>query len=166
MYEISCTKRFLDWTLCIVLITTIDAKVSQYNRHLISNIKRDKRWDGKYHITGFIDVDEVACLLASADSVIFPFKTGITQRNGSFMAARLQGSFVVATSYEKEGYYKEENVFYALPNDIKSMKKGLLDNINNKKVVRDNVLEWSNIAQLHVDLYKKILSRNVCNNIK
>ena len=133
----------------------------QENAHHSQLLKRlsDKRWLGNVFVTGYLPSVEVGRILAASDAAVFPFVKGLGMRNTSYWAARAQSVFVLTTHQSRRGYFADENVFYAAPRDIASMKNalreysGTTNSCNNEKLSG-----WSKIADEHVKFYAEILN--------
>ena len=117
-------------------------------------------WVGKVTITGFLPSDDVASLLAIADAVILPFRSGGGEWNTSIHGAVLNGAFVITTSLTRNGYDKRRNVYYAKLDDIQEMKSALLMYAGKKRIydVEIDRDEWLGIANKHRLLYASILT--------
>lgn len=142
----------------IVLITHLDAHKDPYHKTIIECINNGV-WAKKAVITGFLSAEEVAKVLCAADAAIFPFKNGVGMRNGSFLAARVQGTFTITTSKVKQGYDHSENVYYASPGDNEVMRCALseYEGRREEKGNRES-FDWAKIADEHVSLYRDIVA--------
>lgn len=120
-------------------------------------------WFGKVTIAGFLASGEAAKLLAAADAVILPFRTGGGEWNTSLHAAVLQGSFVLTTSPDRNGYEQEHNVYYANVNNVVEMKSALDAHAGTRRAYSADVDKdgWHKIADQHCLLYEDILSKCV-----
>ena len=118
-------------------------------------------WLGKVTITGFLPSGEVAGLLAAADAVILPFRDGGGEWNTSLHAAGLQGSFVITTSRDRNGYDSEHNVYYAKLNDVQEMRSALDGHAGTRREHSTDMVggEWHRIAVQHRSLYETLLSK-------
>jgi glycosyltransferase involved in cell wall biosynthesis len=143
----------------VVLISNLDKVDDPYQTKIRIKIS-DKKWVGHVFLTGNLDPHEVANYLKMADAAIFPFKSGVGKRNGSVLAAMVQGTFVLTTSTTETGYCDQRNTYYAVPNNLVEMT-GALDRYaarrSNRPLVSDVV--WSDIATEHLMVYNKVLSR-------
>ncbi|MBU1754434.1 hypothetical protein KKG56_11400 [bacterium] len=146
----------------IVLICELSSSNS-YHRCIL-NIINQEPWLGKVFVTGFLNAKDVGSILSSADVVIFPFVKGVNQRNTSFLAAKVQGSFILTTSKNQYGYNIEENVYYSRPKDIMDMKKSLRL-YSGKHILPqlDHSYNWDYIADKHLSIYRNLLS-NISNS--
>lgn len=141
----------------IVIAGEID-KEGTYSNEIMRCASADS-WLGKITITGFLPVDEVAALLAVADAVILPFRTGGGEWNTSIHGAVLNGAFVITTSLTRGGYDKSSNVYYAEVDNIQEMRSALakfagIRREPNADIDRD---EWQQIADKHRKLYLELL---------
>lgn len=147
----------------LVLITELNLDDPYHNT--IYKLMSNSEWSGNCSVTGYLPPEDVAKILKVADAAIFPFKEGVGMRNGSFLAAKAQGSFTITTSKKLVDYYDpESNVFYARPGDIIKMKTVLTDHFirdntkkNNEKIVLN---EWEDVAIKHVKLYSEIFEQH------
>ena len=64
-------------------------------------------------------------MLAAADAVVLPFRSGGGSWNSSIKAAAVQGTFVLTTSTERHGLDPDGNVYYARPSDAKDLMEAL-----------------------------------------
>lgn len=120
-------------------------------------------WAGKVTVTGFLPPAAVAALLAVADAVILPFRTGGGEWNTSMHAAVLQGTFVITTSLAKNGYDKKVNVYYGKVDDVQGMKSALNVYSGRRREYHPDVDrdEWQQIAVEHRSLYEAIIPRQI-----
>jgi glycosyltransferase involved in cell wall biosynthesis len=118
-------------------------------------------WKGRVTITGFVDPECAARLLAASDAAVFPFVDGGGIWNSSLHAASDQGTFVLTTSGERRGYDAEANVYHAAPDDIDDMRKGLLSYLGSRRppAIAAAEAEWTRIAQAHVALYRTVAGK-------
>lgn len=117
-------------------------------------------WAGKVTFTGFLPSGEMAALLAVADAVVLPFRTGGGEWNTSIHGAVVQGVFVLTTSATLRGYDKKHNVYYSEIDNISEMKAALANFIGKRReydpeIDRD---EWQKISDEHLALYKEVLA--------
>lgn len=126
-----------------------------YQKELLEKINSGV-WRDRTVVTGFLPPDEVGLILAAADAAVFPFADGVAFRNTSFLAARAQGTFVLTTSRKRHGYSADENVFYAMPDDIPAMRQALDTHAGQRLKQKNDAGEWAHIAGRHLALYKEI----------
>ena len=117
-------------------------------------------WQGKVTIAGFLPSHDATRLMAAADAVILPFREGGGEWNTSLHAAVLQGSFVLTTSRNRNGYDPEHNVYYAKLNDVREMRAALGDHAGTRRERPGDTAgdEWRRIAARHRQLYEELLS--------
>ncbi|HEY4964239.1 MAG TPA: glycosyltransferase [Candidatus Saccharimonadales bacterium] len=131
-----------------------------YNQKIIDRASMNP-WAGKVTITGFLSSDDVAALLAVADAVILPFRTGGGEWNTSIHSAVLQGAFVLTTSQSSCGFDKKHNVYYSEIDNIQEMKSALSNYAGRRReydpeIDRD---EWLKISTDHYSLYEALLAK-------
>lgn len=129
-------------------------------RKKILELASAEPWTEKVTITGFLLPAAVAALLSIADAVVLPYRVGGGEWNTSIHAAILQGSFVITTSLNPNGYDEKHNVFYAKIDDVQNMRSALNTFSGRKRkydadIDRD---EWQQIADKHRSLYEALLS--------
>ena len=141
----------------LVLICDLDPKDSY--QESISRLAESPEWYGKCCITGYLEDQEVAAVLASADAAVFPFVDGSTQRNGSVLAARLQGTLVVTTHAHFRGYTPSEHTYYVAPGDAEGIRDAL-DNYAGMRLDGEPcVADWNDIALQHFKIYERIMEK-------
>jgi glycosyltransferase involved in cell wall biosynthesis len=115
-------------------------------------------WAGKVTFTGFLPATEAGSILAAADAVVLPFQAGGGLWNTSLHGAALQGTFVLTTSQEQQGYDPSRNIFFARPGDIDSMRKalGTYTGRRNSDENIKNFPNWESIAAAHMSIYRSI----------
>lgn len=139
----------------LVLMCELDPKDS-YQASIIRFVESTE-WRGKCFITGYMGDQAVASILASADAAVFPFVRGSTPRNGSVLAARLQGTFIVTTHAEFRGYNKTEHTFYVAPGDVVGIREAITTYSGISFDGVPAVATWDDIAIKHYDLYERII---------
>lgn len=129
-------------------------------RHEILRRASAESWSGKVIITGFLPAADVAALLAVADAVILPFRTGGGEWNTSIHGAVLNGAFVITTSLTQHGYVKKRNVYFAKVDDIQEMRLALAAYAGMRREYHADIDrdEWRQIADKHCALYEGLLS--------
>jgi glycosyltransferase involved in cell wall biosynthesis len=138
----------------IVLICDLDNK-DAYHRSILAHVN-SSLWRGKSFVTGYLPSAEVAALLATADAAVYPFMAGTTPRNGSVLAARLQGTFVVTTHIERRGYDNAEHTAYVAPGDVIAIKNAIDMWSGTRFEGQPIVASWDEIARLHKNLYENL----------
>jgi glycosyltransferase involved in cell wall biosynthesis len=138
----------------IVLITQLDPKRNPYHL-MLSALVNQPKWVGKVVITGYLDATDVARVLYSADAVVFPFLNGVGMRNGSFLAARDQGTFTLTTSKKLKGYDPVLNVYYCQPGNIEEMRQALIKYKGFSLEYTELIpYDWADVADSHILLYR------------
>ena len=142
-----------------ILITgEIDKKKDYF--HKIMERASIRSWVDKVTITGFLPAVDMAALLAVADAVILPFKTGGGEWNTSIHGAVLNGAFVITTSLNQSGYDKKRNVYFAKVDDVQEMRSALAAYAGIRREYDPDIDkdEWRQIADEHRSLYESLLS--------
>ncbi len=101
---------------------------------------------------------KIAQWLASADLCVFPFKGGLSPRNGSFLAAAQQDTYIVTASRDKHGFYPGENIYYVKPGSPEELKTAM-DFTGRRKRTKKMVPEWNDIAMKHLKMYGEMMGR-------
>lgn len=146
----------------LVLICDLDP-ADAYQSSIL-HLSETRPWGGNCFVTGYLPADDISRILASADAAVFPFIHGATTRNGSILAARLQGTFVVTTHLERRGYDAGEHTSYVAPGHSAGMRKEL-DRWAGKRIEGvPPVSSWQDIAERHTALYSTVLETWRCRN--
>ena len=134
----------------IVLIGDLNMN-DPYQKSLMEKAEQAP-WREHVTVTGFMPPTEAARLLSAADAVVLPFQGGGGLWNTSLHAAAMQGTFVLTTSFDRQGYNSTENIYYAKPGDIEQMRSAL-QNYAGRKIDLPQLPEWDFISKAHVQLY-------------
>ena len=114
-------------------------------------------WKGKVTITGFVEAEEAARHLSLADAVVYPHVNGGGIWNTSLHAAVCQGTFVLTTSTERNGYDAVSNIYYVPPQAIDEMRQALVHYAGIRNVNRvDAEDSWRALATAHATLYRSV----------
>ena len=140
----------------LVLICDLNPD-NEYHRVILDRVNQEP-WLGKVTITGFLPADRVGRILAAADAVVLPFRDGGGIWNTSIHAAMTQGTFVLTTSRELQGYHVAANIYYAQPDDIADMRTALLTygGRSRNETDEDPASEWEAIADAHRAFYASV----------
>jgi glycosyltransferase involved in cell wall biosynthesis len=141
----------------IVLICDLTS-CHPYQKKILLRIN-EAPWAGKVFITGFLPADTVARILAAADAAVFPFRKGASCRNGSLLAAKEQGTFILTTHRSRRGFDESENIYYSAVNDLDSMRRMLRVYVGRKRSSAATSDNWSTITESHLGLYRDILNK-------
>lgn len=139
----------------IVLACDLDPS-DPYHAEIIKRT-RSETWKKKVTVTGFLPPLEVAKILATADAMVFPFREGTGAWNTSIQGAVAQGTFVMTTSRERNGFDEKRNIFYAAPGDLTGMREALACHMGRRALPQDISGDWSSIAREHVRFYRELL---------
>jgi glycosyltransferase involved in cell wall biosynthesis len=145
----------------IVLISDLSSN-DAYQASILDYANREP-WDGKVTITGYLPAEEVGRILAAADALVLPFRDGGGMWNTSIRAGATQGTFVLTTARERQGYDSGDNVYYARPDDVADMKSALQRFIGRRKnpTIESMNSIWDTIALDHASLYETVASSRV-----
>lgn len=104
---------------------------------------------------GFINQEEAGDYLRCTDLCILPFVNGVSNRNGSFLAAYNQNMPIVTTT--KNNSYQKDGVYYVQINDkenlVESVKKAIFSTTEN---FEREIITWKWVS----DNYLKIIENN------
>lgn len=140
------------------IVLACDLRESDPYERAILQRTLETPWLGHSTVLGFQEVQPAAELLAAADAVVLPFRTGGGAYNTSITAAMLQGSFVLTTSTSRSGYDESENVYYAAPDDVAEMRRALTAHIGVRNPNPSPGTSWSDIARAHLELYETVIA--------
>jgi glycosyltransferase involved in cell wall biosynthesis len=140
----------------VVLIGDLSPSDS-YHAHLLE-LAGSAQWKGHATVTGFLDVNSVARLLAAADAAVFPFRNGGGIWNSSLHAAANQGTFVLTTSAEKNGYDADANIYFAPLDGVAVMRNALSQYEGTRREAKTAVEDpWLATVRAHEELYLSLL---------
>ncbi len=117
---------------------------------------------GHVTLAGFLEAPEAARVLAAADAVVLPFRDGGGEWNTSLKAACLQGTFVLTTSTQRNGFVAAENVYYARPGDRDELRAALEAHVGHRIASPPPEITgptWADLARSHVVLYEQRIGR-------
>lgn len=114
-------------------------------------------WAGHARVTGFMDAEDAADLLAVADAVVLPFLDGGGEWNTSIHSGLAQGTLVITTALEPRGDEPERNLFTAPINDTEAMRAALNLLAGRKMALTGRDLKWEDIAVRHRDFYQRFV---------
>lgn len=130
-----------------------------YHIELKRYIEKSK-WKENIIVTGYLSDEKVANYLAVSDMAVFPFSEGATERNGSILAARTQGTFVITTSNDVEELTHEGGVSLVPPNDQEKLSNAIsFHRSNSNKSEKSQVLSWSEVANKHIEIYQQTIQK-------
>lgn len=141
----------IDSNIMLLVLSNLDEN-NEYHRSimkLIDNLNLNEN----IIITGFIDsAQEVSNYIKIADLSILPFRDGLSERNGSFLAVYLQGIPIITTTNDNT----EDNngVFYVKPNDVENIVSYSSKILNDCNRYERKVIEWNDIVKEHLEIYK------------
>jgi glycosyltransferase involved in cell wall biosynthesis len=138
----------------LLLICELSPENAYHTR--LQELANSSEWKDHITITGFVNSDHAAKLLAAADAVVFPFRDGGGDWNSSLHAAMSQGTFAIVTSLERHGYAGDENVYYAAPGAVNDMRTAL-DQYAGKRNPPSLSDQWAEIARAHAELYQSVI---------
>jgi glycosyltransferase involved in cell wall biosynthesis len=135
-------------------------KDDPYHRSILKRIEPGI-WQGRVTVTGFLDAERAARLLASADAVVLPFRQGGGAWNTTLQSALIQGTFVLTTSQDQRGFDPVRNVYYAEPGNLPEMRQALTTYLGHRLPQADGSQHttWKDIAAAHEFMYRAVLKQ-------
>lgn len=120
------------------------------------------RWSGRTTMPGFLATEEAARIIAAADAVVLPFRSGGGEWNTSIHSVQVQGTFILTTSKAARGYDPAVNTYYAAPGDIDDMRAALRRYAGsvNDSAERLAIETWRSIAEAHREVYRAVSARH------
>lgn len=142
----------------LLIISELDSN-NDYHKKVIDKID-ELELNNKVIVTGFNDsANIVANYLAISDVCVLPFRDGVSERNGSFLAAVNQNIPIITTS--KVGEVNSEGIYYVKPMDEEGIIKYLSELLdykeNDRKKYMRNGNSWSDIAVKYLEVYNRLL---------
>ena len=161
IYPHKGVELLFDIADCSIDQIVIAGQVDEHDEYCRGIIERasTEEWLGKVTFTGYLPVADVAELLAVADAVILPFRTGGGEWNTSIHGAVLNGAFVITTSLTQRGYDQERNIFFAAVDSVHEMRVALGSHAGKRREYDAgiDVDEWEKIGNQHRSLYESIV---------
>lgn len=140
---------------CGTLITSLDD--SQYSTEIKNFLNENLDIKNRVKITGFIDAKLVADTIYQSDMLILPFRTGLSEKNGSYWAGRVQGTPILTTHKSVRGYDSKTNTFFCSPDNFSQLREGY-NFLLKKRYLRlphqDNT--WDQVATSYLNAYDEI----------
>lgn len=128
-------------------------KDNEYHKFIMNRIQ-ELNLEEYIVITGFLkNPVDVSNYIKLSDCAVFPFKDGVSERNGSFLAAYNQNIPIITTTLSTE--YNNNGVWYINPKNIMTFVESILYILNNKLDIKREIIDWENIVEKHYYLYKK-----------
>jgi glycosyltransferase involved in cell wall biosynthesis len=124
-----------------------------YHRTLLDLISSLKI-ASKISILGFLPDRELSIILAASDAIVLPFRDGAQDCNTSIDGAIAQGTFVLTTSTDHNGYNKDKNIYYAGLGDVSEMANAIEKYAGHRTLCNQTESKWRNIATQHLEIYK------------
>lgn len=142
----------------LLIISELDSN-NNYHKKIVNKIE-ELDLNSKVIVTGFNDSSsKVANYLAVSDVCVLPFRDGVSERNGSFLAAVNQNIPIITTS--KVDKVNSEGIYYVKPMDEEGIVKYLNELLEyrqeDKKEYMRTGYSWSNIAGEYLELYNRLL---------
>lgn len=92
-------------------------------------------------------------LLSSADTILLLIDPYVGNWNTTFNIARLSKSLIVATSKDKRGYYKKENIYYLNEINLQKIKDAIKKYSGKKNNFKMKINSWKNVYNDHHKFY-------------
>ncbi len=143
----------------LLLVGKMDVKQDYANK--IKALANSNKWVGSVKFLDFLPDKEVANILAAADAVVLPFKDGGGEWNTSIYAAVNNDTFLLTTANRNQWYDEDNNIYYACPGDVSSMRTALRSYISKKRNDQRNpyLEDWENMADEHMKIYADALGK-------
>lgn len=111
--------------------------------------------------TGFIEEPStVARYLSATDVCVLPFAEGVSERNGSFLAAANQDIPIITTTRDIQESPAFNNVYYVPINNSDAIVEKIVQMDKSSSISKRNVvISWDEIAERTLALYEKILRK-------
>jgi len=136
----------------LLFISELDNNV-EYHKKLIELYQRLNLED-KIIITGFLEEKEVANYLKCSDVCVIPFKSGVSKRNSSFLAAYNQNIPIVTTTKGKT--FLKDSVYYVQIGNKDILEKKIRLALKNKEKIDRKINTWESIAKEYIKIIGEI----------
>jgi glycosyltransferase involved in cell wall biosynthesis len=129
-----------------------------YHRTILDRMS-SAPWAGNTSSTGYVSSEQVAQLMAAADAVVLPFRSGSHVGSSTLHSAAAQGVYVVTTSREQTGYDPDRHIYFAAPDDVAGMRDALTERLGEHRPTSNSPASaWRAIAEQHLRVYVEALS--------
>lgn len=146
----------------ILLIGELNSN-NKYHKTLIDLINLHELQE-EVVITGYLESEDVADYISICDWMVFPFTKGLSPRNGSFLAALLQGVNIITTKSDDYGNFSNVNNVFFIDTylDITSIINYLINGNKNGVLNASNIqYSWDEIAVKNHNIYLEVEGREV-----
>jgi glycosyltransferase involved in cell wall biosynthesis len=143
----------------LIVIGDLDFQNNEYHARF-KNLIESEQWVGRIKLTGYLEGQDVAKLLAVADAILCPFDSGMRVNNGTVLAGRAQGTFVLTTEKKSRGYSSAQNMYVADCSDLSEMADALqLYSGRRLRGGDKTAVDWSRFVDDHIKVYRKVCAR-------
>ena len=121
-----------------------------YDRKIIS---MQKKYSKNSKILNNLNDLKLLELLSSADTILLLIDPYVGNWNTTFNISRLSKSLVVATSKNKKGYYKKDNIYYLKEINLNIIKNAINKYSGKKNNFKLKINSWKNVSDDHIKFY-------------
>ena len=133
----------------LIIASKLNSK-KKYDRKIIS---MQKKYSKNSKIIDNLNDLKLFELLSSADIILLLIDPYVGNWNTTFNIARLSKSLVIATSKNKKGYYKKENIYYLKEINLNIIKDAINKYSRKKNNFKLKINSWKNVSNDHIKFY-------------
>jgi len=133
----------------LIIASKLNSK-KKYDRKIIS---MQKKYSKNSKIIDNLNDLKLFELLSSADIILLLIDPYVGNWNTTFNIARLSKSLVIATSKNKKGYYKKENIYYLKEINLNKIKDAINKYSRKKNNFKLKINSWKNVSNDHIKFY-------------
>jgi len=138
------------------LLMACDFQQSDSYHQSLLNLIYEMGIESRVTVVGFLPDEQLSCILAASDAVVFPFRDGALACNSTIDGAVAQGAFVLTTSLVDCGYNKDRNIYFAKPGNVEEMIASIQRYAGYRIPCKPSTSEWRSIAEQHLNIYKQL----------
>ena len=133
----------------LIIVSKLSSR-KKYDRKIIN---LQKKYSNNSKILNNFNDFRLFELLTSADTILLLINPYVGNWNTTFNIARLSKSLIIATSKNKEGYYKKENIYYLKEINLNIIKDAIDKYSGKKNNLKLKINSWKNVSNDHIKFY-------------
>lgn len=133
----------------LIIVSKLSSR-KNYDRKIIN---LQKKYSNNSKILNNFNDFRLFELLTSADTILLLINPYVGNWNTTFNIARLSKSLIIATSKNKEGYYKKENIYYLKEINLNIIKDAIDKYSGKKNNSKLKINSWKNVSNDHIKFY-------------
>lgn len=138
-----------------ILVLAGDAGVDvAYAHSIVDEVERRGLADDVV-VTGDLAADDLSATLLGFDVCALPYRDGLADNRGTYLAARAHGLYIVTTSRERLGFDPPSHTAFTQPGDVPALAEAILAAPDHprRRVTLDVDQAWDRIAAARLTAY-------------